>query len=144
MADKKFEGFSKEEQLAMKNRAKELLAESKAGKKREAVEKILLDAIAEMKGADKEIATKLHEIMSKHAPELWPKTWYGFPAYTKNDKVVCFFQFAGKFDSRYGTLGFNDTAKLDQGNMWPTAFAITKIGAEEEKKIIELVKKAIS
>lgn len=137
-------GFSDFERDAMKNRAKELAAEEKAKKNRAAGEKAVLDAIAEMTGSDKEIAEKIHAIMQKHAPELWPKTWYGMPAYANKDgKVICFFQAAKKFESRYATFGFQDSAKLDEGNMWPTTFALTKITAREEAKIIEMVKQAI-
>lgn len=142
--DKKYTGFSADEQAAMRARAKELAAEAKASKKRSVGEKAVLDAIAAMPEPDKGLATKIHEIVTKTAPELWPKTWYGFPAYAKDEKIVCFFQFASKFDSRYSTLGFNDTANLDAGNIWPTAYAVTKIGTTEEKQIADLVKKALS
>lgn len=140
---KKVTGFSDEERKAMQARAKELAAEAKANKTREAGEKALLEAIAGMSGSDKVIAKRLHEIISKNVPSLSPKTWYGFPAYTKDDKVVCFFQFAGKFKSRYATLGFSDVAKLDDGNMWPVAYALTKLTESEEKKVITMVKHAI-
>lgn len=140
---KKFEGFKEDERAAMRARAKELAAEAKASKSRAAGEKVLLEAIAGMSGTDKVIAKRLHEIVSKNFPSLSPKTWYGFPAYTKDDKVVCFFQFAGKFKSRYATLGFSDVAKLDDGNMWPVAYALKEITSTEEKKIIESIKKAI-
>src|SRR5690606_32871181 len=98
----------------------------------------------EMPVGEKEIALRIHEIVSKVAPQLWPKTWYGMPAYTegKDGKVVCFFQGAFKFKARYSTLGFNDAAMLDDGNMWPTAFALTKLTSAEEKKIAELIKRA--
>jgi len=138
-------GFSDFEREAMKNRAKELAAEAKAKKNRAVGEKAALDAIAEMTGSDKEIAKKIHDIMHEHAPNLLPKTWYGMPAYAnKEGKVICFFQAAKKFESRYATFGFQDSAKLDDGNLWPTTFAITKMTATEEKKIVELVKQAIS
>ncbi len=142
-ATKKFEGFKEDERAAMRARAKELAAEAKASKSREEGEKVLLEAIAGMTGSDKVIAKKLHEIIRKNIPSLSPKTWYGFPAYTKDDKVVCFFQYAGKFKSRYATLGFSDVAKLDQGPMWPVAYALTEMNAAEEKEIIALVKTAI-
>lgn len=146
-SDKKKTGlFSDFEQAAMHERAKELAAEAKATKKKADGEKILLDAVAKMPQSDKVIATKIHEIVSKVAPDLWPKTWYGMPAYTagKDGKVVCFFQGADKFKTRYATLGFNDLAKLDEGNMWPTAFALKSLSSVEEAKISELVKKAVS
>ncbi len=135
-------GFSDAEKEAMKQRAKELAAEAKASKNRALGEKDLLTAIAKMAEPDRSMATKLHAIISKNAPELWPKTWYGMPAYARDEKVVCFFQNAGKFKARYSTLGFNDPAKLDDGNMWPTAFALMKLTSAEEAKIIALVKKA--
>ena len=137
-------GFTKEEQAAMKARAKELKAEARANKKREEGEKDLLEKVAEMPDADRVMAERLHEIISTHASDLWPKTWYGMPAYARDGKVVCFFQSADKFGARYATLGFNDTATLDDGNMWTTAYALKKITAAEEKKIVALVKKAVS
>ncbi len=142
-APKKAASFSEEERAAMRARAKELAAEAKASKSRAAGEKAVKAAIMGMSGSDKVIATKLHALMSDHFPTLTPKTWYGFPAYTKDDKVVCFFQFAGKFQSRYATLGFSDVAHLDDGEMWPVAFALKAIGPSEEKKILSLVKQAI-
>ncbi|NLE53206.1 MAG: hypothetical protein GX613_17555 [Chloroflexi bacterium] len=128
----------------MKERAKELKAEARANKKREDGERDLLEKIAEMPEADRTIAERVHEIVKANAPSLFPKTWYGMPAYANDDgKVVCFFQAAAKFESRYATFGFNDTANLDEGVMWPTAFAITALSAGEEAKIAELVKKAV-
>ena len=141
--DTKSGSFSAAERDAMKERTKELAAEAKANKNRAEGEKLLLGAIAKMAEPDRSMATKLHSIISKHAPELWPKTWYGMPAYAKNDKVVCFFQNAGKFKARYSTLGFNDSANLDDGNMWPTSYALMKLTSTEESRIIELVKQAI-
>lgn len=141
---KKSQGFTKEEQAAMKERAKELKAEARANKQREVGEKDLLEKVAEMPEADRVMAERIHEIVTTHAPDLWPKTWYGMPAYARDGKVVCFFQSAEKFNARYATLGFNDTADLDDGNMWPTAFALKGITAAEEKKIAALVKKAVS
>lgn len=135
--------FSEAEVKAMRDRAKELRAEEKANKKREVGEKAVLDAIAEMKGEDRVIGTKIHEIVSRTAPKLWPKTWYGMPAYAIDGKVVLFFQAAGKFESRYPSLGFNDPANLDNGNMWPITFALIKITEAEEKKIVELIKQAV-
>ena len=137
-------GFTKEEQAAMKARAKELKAEARANRKKEEGEKDLLEKVAEMPEPDRTIATRLHEIITTNAPDLWPKTWYGMPAYARDSKVVCFFQSASKFDARYATLGFDDTANLDDGNMWPTAYALKKLTAAEEKKIVALVKKAVS
>jgi uncharacterized protein YdhG (YjbR/CyaY superfamily) len=142
MSSKK--GFTKEEQAAMRERAKELKAEARANKKREEGEKDLLEKIAEMSGPDRSMAKRLHEIITATAPDLWPKTWYGMPAYARDGKVVCFFQSAEKFNARYATLGFNDTANLDEGAMWPTAFALKELTATEEARIVALVKKAVS
>ena len=138
-AAKKSEGFTAEERAAMKERAKELkIAGDKA-----AGEKALLAKIAEMKEPDRSMAKRLHAIITASAPDLLPRTWYGMPAYAnKDDKVVCFFQDAAKFKARYATLGFSDTAKLDEGEMWPTSFALKKLTASEEAKIAALVKKA--
>lgn len=144
MSPKKNAGFTDEEQAAMKERAKELKAEARAEKDRAAGESALLEKIAEMPEPDRSMAKRLHEIVSTNAPELLPKTWYGMPAYAKDGKVVCFFQSASKFNARYATFGFNDTANLDEGNMWPTAFALTELTTVEEAKIAELVKKAIT
>lgn len=122
----------------MKERAREL----KASGDRQDGEKDLLSKIAAMTPADQALAKRLHQLITSAAPELWPKTWYGFPAYAKNDKIICFFQPASKFKTRYSTLGFSDTAKLDDGNMWPTSYALIKLTAAEEAKITALVKKA--
>ena len=132
-------GFTAEERAAMKERAKELKAEAA----KEDGEKTLLSKIAEMKGTDRTMAKRLHAIVTSAAPDLVPKTWYGMPAYAKDGKIVCFFQSAGKFDARYATFGFSDEANLDQGAMWPTSWALTKLTAAEEKKIAALVKKAV-
>ncbi len=142
MSSKK--GFTKEEKAAMKARAKELKAEARANKKREEGEAALLEKVAEMSGSDRTMAERLHELITTTAPDLWPKTWYGMPAYARDGKVVCFFQSAEKFNARYATLGFNDTANLDEGVMWPTAFALKEITAVEEESIVTLVKKAVS
>ena len=134
---KKSKTFSAEEVAAMQ--------EAKAERKKGGAngESDLLAKIAELKGLDRELADKLHEIVTAGAPSLMPKTWYGMPAYaTADGKVVCFFTPAGKFKSRYATFGFNEAAKLDDGNMWPTSFALTKLGDAEAKKIAVLVKKA--
>jgi len=118
-------------------------AERKKGKDVD-LEPDLLAKVAELKGLDREIAEKLHKIVKAAGPSLKPKTWYGMPAYADaNDKIVCFFTPAGKFKSRYASFGFNEAAKLDDGNMWPTSFALTKLGDAEEKKIAALVKKAV-
>jgi len=145
MSPKKNSGFTDAEQAAMKARAKELKKEARANKKREEGEKDLLEKIAEMPEPDRAMATRLHELVTATAPDLWPKTWYGMPAYTKEGKgkVLCFFQSAAKFDARYATFGFNDIANLDDGAMWPTSFALKELTAKEEKKIVALVKKAV-
>src|SRR5829696_2026122 len=140
MSAKKSEGFTDEERAAMKERAKELKAEAQ----RADGERDLLAKIAEMQGPDRAIAKRLHQIIKASAPGLSPKTWYGMPAYAKDGKVVCFFQSAKKFDSRYATLGFNDAANLDEGAMWPTSFALKELTATEEAKISALVKRAVS
>jgi len=137
-------GFTAEERAAMKERAKELKAEARAEKNRAEGEHDLLAKIAEMRGKDRAMAKRIHEIIKASAPSLSPKTWYGMPAYANEDgKVVCFFTPADKFKERYATFGFNATANLDQGAMWPTSFAMTELTAAEEKKIAALVKKAV-
>lgn len=139
------DGFTADEKAAMKARAQELKAEARAGKDRAEGEKAILTAIDAMKEPDHSMAKRLHEIVTATAPALLPKTWYGMPAYANADgKVVCFFQAAQKFDARYATLGFNDSANLDEGVMWPTAFALKQLTAAEEAKIAALVKKAVS
>ena len=132
-------GFTAEERAAMKERAQELKAEAAKADG----EKALLAKIAEMKGTDRAMATRLHAIITAAAPALSPKTWYGMPAYAKDGKIVCFFQSAEKFDSRYATFGFSDEATIDQGAMWPTSWALMELTAAEEKKIAALVKKAV-
>jgi uncharacterized protein YdhG (YjbR/CyaY superfamily) len=144
MSAKKSDGFTDEERAAMKERAKEIKAEARASKSREAGENDLLAKIAEMPEPDRSMAKRLHEIVTTNAPDLWPKTWYGMPAYARDGKVVCFFQAAAKFGARYATLGFNDTANLDEGHMWPTSFALAELTDAEEAKIAALVKKAVS
>ena len=136
-------GFSDQERDAMKTRAKELAAEQRANRKKADGEKEVLAAIAAMTGSDKSTAQQIHELVTETAPDLWPKTWYGMPAYAKEGKVICFFQAAKKFETRYATFGFSDAAKLDDGNMWPASFALMKLTATEEKRIVELVKKAV-
>ena len=136
----KTKGFTDDERAAMKERAEELKAE-RANKDGET---LVLAKIAEMKGPDRTMAKRLHALIKARAPELTPKTWYGMPAYAKDGKVVCFFQSAQKFKSRYATLGFSDSANLDKGEMWPTSFALKKLTPAEEAKISALVKKAVS
>ena len=139
----KSRGFTAEEKSAMKERAKELKAEERANKDRAAGESDLLAKIAEMPEPDRSMATRLHEIVKANAPVLSPKTWYGMPAYARDDKVVCFFTPASKFNARYATFGFNDSANLDEGDMWPTSFALKELTAAQEAKIAALVKKAV-
>lgn len=141
---KSAKGFTDEERAAMKERAKELKAEERANKNRAVGESDVLTKIAEMSEPDRAMAMRLHEIITASAPDLSPKTWYGMPAYAKEGKVVCFFQGAQKFNTRYATLGFSDTANLDEGDMWPTAFALKELTATEEERIGALVKKAVS
>jgi len=144
-SSKKSDGFTDDERAAMKERAKELKAEARANKNRAEGESDLLAKIAEMPEPDRAMAARLHEIVKENAPDLMPKTWYGMPAYANNDgKIVCFFQSAQKFGARYATLGFNDTANLDDGAMWPTSFALKGLTAEVEAKITALVKQAVS
>jgi uncharacterized protein YdhG (YjbR/CyaY superfamily) len=133
----KKEGFSAEEKAAMRARAREL-------KSKEDGETAVRAAIAEMTPQDRALAERLHELVTDAAPELTPKTWYGMPAYAKDGKVVCFFRDAGKFSDRYATFGFNDSAKLDDGSMWPVAFAVKELTAADERRIGALVKKAVS
>ncbi len=140
----KFKGFTAEEKVAMKERAKELKAEASATRDRAAGESDLLAKIAEMQESDRAMARRLHEIISASAPALLPRTWYGMPAYARDGTVVCFFQSAQKFKSRYATFGFSDKANLDEGAMWPTAFALKELTPAEEKRITALVKKAVS
>jgi uncharacterized protein YdhG (YjbR/CyaY superfamily) len=143
-AGKKSKGFTDEERAAMKERAKELKAEERASKDRAAGERDVLAKIAELPEPDRAMATRLHEIVTVGAPALSPKTWYGMPAYAREGKIVCFFTPASKFKTRYATFGFNDSANLDEGAMWPTSFALAELTAAEEKKITALVQKAVS
>ncbi|GAA4439785.1 iron chaperone [Phytohabitans houttuyneae] len=138
--------FTDEERAAMKERAQEMKTATRRGSRptKEDAEAELLAKIAEMTPEDRAIAERIHAIVQAAAPDLTPKLWYGMPAYAKDGQLVCFFQPAAKFKARYATLGFNDPAKLDDGNMWPTAFALTKLTAADEKRIGELVKKAAS
>ena len=137
-------GFAAEERAAMKERAKELKAEARADKDRVDGESDVLAKIAEMRGSDRNMAQRLHEIVKTSAPALSPKTWYGMPAYAKDGTVVCFFQPAQKFKTRYATLGFNDKARLDEGAMWPVAYALKDLTAADEARIAALVKQAVS
>ncbi|WP_328993292.1 DUF1801 domain-containing protein [Kribbella sp. NBC_01245] len=139
---KGYEGFSAEERAAMKEHAEELKAAPRRGKAD--AEAKVLEKIAELPDADRVLAERIHALVKANAPELAPKLWYGMPTYTKNGKNVCFFQAADKFKSRYATLGFDDAANLDDGSLWPTSFAVTKLTAANEKTIIELIKKAVS
>jgi uncharacterized protein YdhG (YjbR/CyaY superfamily) len=142
---KKSKGFSDDERAAMKNRAQELKAEARENKNKAEGESAAVAAIAAMQEPDRAMAKRIHEIIKTNAPALLAKTWYGMPAYANKDgKVVCFFQTAQKFNTRYSTFGFNDSANLDEGAMWPVAFALKKLTAAEEAKIVALVKKAAS
>ena len=138
-------GFTSEEQAAMKARAQELKAEARVSKNREEGEKAVFAAIEEMEEPDHSLALRLHELVSTSAPELMPKTWYGMPAYANSDgKVICFFQAASKFKARYATFGFQHDANLDEGDMWPTSFALIKLSQVVENQITDLVKRAVS
>jgi uncharacterized protein YdhG (YjbR/CyaY superfamily) len=142
--DKKSKGFTDDERAAMKERARELKAEARASKDRAAGESDVLAKIAEMPEPDRSMATRIHEIIKASAPDLMPKTWYGMPSYAnKEGKIVCFFQAAQKFNTRYATLGFNEDAHLDDGAMWATAFALKEMTATEEARITALIKKAV-
>lgn len=141
---KKSKGFTEEERAAVKERANELKAEARASKNKAAGESDVLAKIAEMPEPERSMAMRLHEIIKANAPNLSPKTWYGMPAYADNNgKVVCFFQSARKFGTRYATLGFNDTANLDEGSMWPVTFALKELTDLEETRITALVTKAV-
>ncbi len=139
---KKSKGFTDEERAAMRERAQELKAGSRAGKADG--ESAVLAKIAAMPASDRAMGERLHAIIKASAPILSPRTWYGMPAYAKDGKVVCFFQSAQKFKTRYATLGFSDKANLDEGHMWPTAFALNELTAADEARIGALVKKAVS
>jgi uncharacterized protein YdhG (YjbR/CyaY superfamily) len=142
--NKKSKGFTDEEKAAMRNRAQELKAEERADKSKAEGESAALAAIAAMQEPDRAMARRIHAIIKDSAPTLLAKTWYGMPAYANQDgKVVCFFQTAQKFNTRYSTFGFNDTANLDDSAMWPVAFALKGLSATEEAKIAALVKKAV-
>ncbi|MDF9717256.1 DUF1801 domain-containing protein [Nocardioides sp. ChNu-99] len=136
-------GFSEAEREAMRARAEELRSEGRGGKKKADEAQKCLDAIAAMPDADRVLAERVHAIVTEVAPQLAAKTWYGMPAYARDGKVVVFFQGAAKFEARYATLGFNDTAALDDGTMWPTAFALRDITADDAERITELVRRAV-
>ena len=138
------EVWTDEERAAMQEHAKEMKAAARRGKADTDGESDLLAKIAEMSKSDRAMAEKIHAVVKANAPQLTSRTWYGMPAYTKDGKVVCFFQSADKFKARYATIGFNDVANLDEGSMWPTSWALTKLTAADEKKIGELVKRAVS
>jgi uncharacterized protein YdhG (YjbR/CyaY superfamily) len=140
MPEKKSKGFTPEERAAMKERAREL----KAATTKEEGERDVLAKIAEMPDPDRAMAERIHAIVKASAPDLSPRTWYGMPAYARDGKVVCFFQSAEKFKSRYATFGFNDVANLDDGAMWPTAFALKELTPADEERIAALVKQAVS
>ena len=142
--NKKFTGFTDEERAAMKERAQELKAAARANKDKADGESAVLAKIAEMQEPDRAMAKRLHAIIKASAPALLPKTWYGMPAYAKDGKVVCFFQSAQKCNTRYATFGFSDAANLDEGALWPVAFALKELTATEEARIRALVKKAVS
>ena len=142
--NKKSKGFTDEERAAMKARAQELKAEARANKDKAEGESDVLAKIAEMPEPERAMAKRLHAIITASAPALAPRLWYGMPAYAKDGKIVCFFQSAQKFNTRYATLGFSDTANLDEGAMWPTYFALTKLTADEKARIQALVEQAVS
>jgi len=144
--NKKSKGFTDEERVAMRERARELKAEARRSARADRAdgESDVLAKIAEMTEPDRAMAKRLHAIIKTSASALSPKTWYGMPAYAKDGKVVCFFQSAQKFKSRYATFGFSDEANLDEGAMWPTAFALKELTAAEEARIGALVKKAVN
>lgn len=142
---KKAKGFTDTEQAAMKERARELKAEARASRNKADGERAVLAKIAEMPRPDRTLGERLHAVVTANAPTLWPKLWYGMPAYANQDgKVVCFFQAATKFKTRYSSLGFMDTANLDEGGMWATGFGLKVLSAAEEARIGALVKKAVS
>ncbi len=143
-AEEDADGFSAAERAAIEERAQEVRAGKRTRGKKVDPEAALLEKIAEMPQPDRGMAERIHVLVMANAPELQPKLWYGMPAYALEGKVVCFFQPAQKFDTRYSTLGFNDIAKLDDGDMWPAAYALTKITPAVEKRIAALVKKAVS
>ncbi|MFD5125736.1 iron chaperone [Streptomyces sp. NPDC058385] len=145
-ADKAYDEFTEEERGAMKERAKELKASSRRGSRAAKADgdSEVRAKIAEMPEADRAIAERIHDIVRTSAPDLAPKLWYGMPAYARDGKVVCFFQSAQKFKTRYATLGFSDLARLDDGTMWPSAYALTELNADDEARIGALIERAVS
>jgi uncharacterized protein YdhG (YjbR/CyaY superfamily) len=143
---KRYEGFTAAEKAAMQDRVEEMKVDGRRGSRADKadVEGEVLAKIAELPAADRDKAKRLHAVIKASAPALSPKLWYGMPAYAKDGKIVCFFQSSHKFKTRYATLGFNDAAHLDEGTMWPTAYALTKLTAADEARIGALVKKAVS
>ncbi len=141
---KKAPRFTDEERAAMKARAQEMKAEERSNKDKAEGERAVVEAIAGMQVSDRTMAERLHAMIHETAPNLWAKTWYGMPAYTRDGKVVCFFKSAQKFNQRYATFGFEEAAKLDEGAMWPTSYALTKLTAADEARLAALVKKAAS
>ncbi|WP_449060969.1 iron chaperone [Planomonospora algeriensis] len=142
-----YEGFTAEERAAMKEHAQEQKKAARRGSRADKAaeaERDVLEKIAGMQDSDRIMAERVHAVVTANAPDLAPKLWYGMPAYALDGKIVCFFQSAEKFKARYATLGFNDLAKLDEGTMWPTAFALTEVTAEVEERIAALVKQAVS
>jgi uncharacterized protein YdhG (YjbR/CyaY superfamily) len=135
-------GFTNDERVAMKERARELKAEARGAAARADGERAVLTKIGEMSAPDRLMAERLHDVIQRCAPSLTPRTWYGMPAYAKGDKVLCFFQSAQKFNTRYATLGFSDEANLDEGAMWPTTFALPELTAADEVRVAALVRKA--
>jgi uncharacterized protein YdhG (YjbR/CyaY superfamily) len=142
-AKKSTKGFSEQERAAMKARAKELKAEERASKNRAIGENDVLAKIAELAEPEQSMVRRLHEIITTTAPSLWPRLWYGMPAYAKDGKVLCFYQSAEKFNTRYASFGFSDVAQLDEGAFWPTAFALKELTPEVEERIRTLVKRAV-
>jgi uncharacterized protein YdhG (YjbR/CyaY superfamily) len=139
------DGFSEAERSAMRARAQELKAQGRSGQKKADNEQAVLEAIAEMPGDDRAIAERIHALVTSNAPDLLPRTWYGMPAYAREDgKLICFFKAASKFDGRYAMLGFEDAANLDEGPMWPVVYAIVEWNPAVEKKVVSLVKTAVA
>ena len=143
MSPTRDDGFSAQERAAMREAAKERKAHARAAHQREAGEADVQARIAEMSDGDRRLAEHVHRVVTTHAPEAWPRTWYGMPAYASNGRVLCFFQSAQKFESRYCTVGFTDTAHLDDGALWPTSFAVTDWNDAVEARLVALVQQAI-
>ena len=143
MGKKESGGFTAEERAAMKERAREQRAEARAAKNREEGERAVLQNISALGEPDRTMAQRLHEVVKRSAPDLWPKTWYGMPAYARDGKVICHFQAASKFGTRYATFSFSDGANLDEGAVWPVSFALKELGAAEGERIGALVRRAV-